>query len=160
MIAVGLGPGSYAGIRSAIALAQGWQLGREVKLLGVSSADCVAAQAVAEGITGKVVVTIDAHRGEFYLANYELTASSWRETQGVRLASKQAVIDSQAKGELVIGPEVKAVFQYGRAVWPRAGMLARMAVSRSDFIPGQDLRPLYLRETTFVKAPPSRLVPE
>src|SRR5215203_4547986 len=28
-IAVGLGPGSYTGIRSAIALAQGWQLARE-----------------------------------------------------------------------------------------------------------------------------------
>ena len=31
-IAVGLGPGSYTGIRGAIALAQGWQLGRGVGL--------------------------------------------------------------------------------------------------------------------------------
>ena len=38
-IAIGLGPGSYTGIRAAIALAQGWLLGREVKLLGVSSAE-------------------------------------------------------------------------------------------------------------------------
>ena len=30
-IAVGLGPGSYTGIRAAIALAQGWQLARAVK---------------------------------------------------------------------------------------------------------------------------------
>jgi tRNA threonylcarbamoyladenosine biosynthesis protein TsaB len=160
MIAVGLGPGSYGGIRSAIALAQGWQLGRDVKLVGVSSADCIAAQAVADGVTGNVVVTIDAHRGEFYLANYELTASFWRETQGLRLATKQAVLDCQAKGDLPIGPEVKAVFQNAREVWPRAAMLARLASERKDFVPGQDLKPLYLRETSFVKAPPSRLVPE
>ena len=42
-IAVGLGPGSYTGIRAAIALAQGWQLAREVKTLGVSSVAAMAA---------------------------------------------------------------------------------------------------------------------
>ena len=51
-LAVGLGPGSYNGIRLAIALAQGWQLARPVKLLGISSAECLAAQAQAEGISG------------------------------------------------------------------------------------------------------------
>ena len=35
VIAVGLGPGSYTGIRAAISVAQGWQLARGVKLLGV-----------------------------------------------------------------------------------------------------------------------------
>jgi tRNA threonylcarbamoyladenosine biosynthesis protein TsaB len=47
-IAVGLGPGSYTGIRGAIALAQGWQLGRGVQLLGISSVECLAAQAAEE----------------------------------------------------------------------------------------------------------------
>ena len=44
-IAVGLGPGSYTGIRGAIALAQGWQLGRGVNVLGISSVECLAAGA-------------------------------------------------------------------------------------------------------------------
>ena len=61
-LAVGLGPGSYNGIRLAIALAQGWQLARPVKLLGISSAECLAAQAQAEGIFGRVQVVIDAQR--------------------------------------------------------------------------------------------------
>src|SRR5438874_7806744 len=70
-LAIGLGPGSYNGIRLAIALAQGWQLGADaskIKLLGVSSADCLAAQAQMEGVTGRVKVVIDAQRGEFYVA--------------------------------------------------------------------------------------------
>src|SRR4051794_20423072 len=41
-VAVGLGPGSYTGIRAAIAFAQGWQLAREVKLVGISSVECLA----------------------------------------------------------------------------------------------------------------------
>src|ERR1700743_3518498 len=55
-IAVGLGPGSYTGIRSAISIAQGWQLARPIQLLGVSSANAIAAQAQAEGATGRVHV--------------------------------------------------------------------------------------------------------
>ena len=55
-IVVGLGPGSYTGIRGAIALAQGWQLASGVKLLGVSSVEGIAAQAQAEGIHGCVDV--------------------------------------------------------------------------------------------------------
>src|SRR6058998_2624395 len=54
-LAVGLGPGSYHGIRLAIAMAQGWQLAaadHQTKLVGISSADCIAAEAAREGIEG------------------------------------------------------------------------------------------------------------
>src|SRR5579859_6762493 len=40
-LAIGLGPGSYNGIRGSIALAQGWQLGAEIPVQGMSSAECV-----------------------------------------------------------------------------------------------------------------------
>src|ERR1700722_4432912 len=66
-VALGLGPGSYTGIRAAISIAQGWQLARAVKLIGVSSVECVAAQAAEDGITGRIGVVIDAQREEFYL---------------------------------------------------------------------------------------------
>src|SRR5215471_8932893 len=51
-VAVGLGPGSYSGIRAGIAFAQGWQLARNVKLIGVSSVECIAELAVADGLRG------------------------------------------------------------------------------------------------------------
>src|SRR5262245_8194490 len=72
-IAVGLGPGSYNGIRAGIAFAQGWQLARNVKLLGVSSVECIAEQARADGLTGAINVVIDAQRNEFYLGQYTLS---------------------------------------------------------------------------------------
>src|SRR6266566_7949577 len=53
-LAVGLGPGSYSGIRSAIALAQGWQLALGTRLLGVSSVECLALQARQDGLAGKI----------------------------------------------------------------------------------------------------------
>jgi tRNA threonylcarbamoyl adenosine modification protein YeaZ len=76
-VAVGLGPGSYTGIRSAIALAQGWELAageRDIKFIGLSSADCIAAEAQADGLKGSLAVVIDAQRNEFYLASYNMGA--------------------------------------------------------------------------------------
>ena len=59
-LAIGLGPGSYAGVRAAISLAQGWQLALGVKLLGVRSVEAVAAQAHmrANAHFGKIVLTV------------------------------------------------------------------------------------------------------
>ena len=158
-IVIGLGPGSYTGIRAAIALAQGWQLGRGVKLLGISSAECVAWQAQVEGMTGKVAVAIDAQRGEFYLAGYEISASGRREVSPLRLATLDEARAREQAGERLIGPEVARWFPGGQIVFPRAAMLARLAMGRGDFVPGEKLEPIYLRETTFVKAPAPRILP-
>src|SRR4051812_35448453 len=71
-VAVGLGPGSYNGIRAAIAFAQGWQLARGVKLLGINSVECIADQARLEGLTGIINIVIDAQRNEFYVGQHAL----------------------------------------------------------------------------------------
>jgi tRNA threonylcarbamoyladenosine biosynthesis protein TsaB len=159
-LAVGLGPGSYNGIRAAIAIAQGWQLGREVKLHGISSADCVAAQAYSEGMVGRIAVVIDAQRGEFYLANYELTVTDWQELQPLRLVSPNLVAGCEQNGELLVGPEVTRWFPHGRLVFPQASTLGKMALIGVNTSRGQELQPIYLRQTSFVKAPPPRILPE
>jgi len=155
-IAVGLGPGSYTGIRSAIAVAQGWQLARGVKLLGVSSAEAIAAQAIVEKILGRVNVVIDAQRNEFYLATYEVAPDGWREISPLIILSRAAIQSRAEAGEILAGPEVTKWFPSGRTFFPRAAALAELAARRSDFVPGEKLEPVYLRETNFVKAPPAR----
>ena len=158
-LAIGLGPGSYTGIRAAIALAQGWQLARGVKLLGISSAECVAAQAQAEGIARRVNVVIDAQRNEFYLAGYELGHETRRELQPLHLATLAEVQKLADAGETMIGPEITRWFPQGRVIIPRAGTLGKLALARIDFTAGEKLEPIYLRETKFVKAPLPRVVP-
>ncbi len=154
-IAVGLGPGSYTGIRAAISLAQGWQLARQVKLIGISTADCLAEQARSDGLRGRISVVIDAQREEFYLATYELDEKQSREIEPLRIANRDTV---QCDGSTLIGPEVTRWFPSGKTIFPRAGTLAGLASERSDFVPGEKLEPIYLRETKFVKAPPPRII--
>lgn len=155
-IAVGLGPGSYTGVRSAIAVAQGWQLALEVKLLGINSADVLATTARAARLTGRVAVVIDALRGEFYSASYEVTTDGWREVAPLQLLKREAVEALAAGGELLVSPDTKCPFAGARLLSPSAGELGRLASKRNDFQPGEKLEPIYLRETTFVKAPPAR----
>jgi tRNA threonylcarbamoyladenosine biosynthesis protein TsaB len=158
-IAVGIGPGSYTGIRIAIALAQGWQLGRGVKLLAVSSVECLAAQAQAERILGRVNVVIDAQRNEFYLARYAITPGERSQTEPLHLASIDEVESHLAAKEIVVGPEVTRWFDEGKVLVPDAATLGQLACCRTDFIAGEKLEPIYLRQTSFVKAPPPRIVP-
>jgi hypothetical protein len=41
----------------------------------------------------------------------------------------------------------------GKILFPSAATLGRLAAERSDFVGGDKLTPVYLRETNFVKAP-------
>jgi tRNA threonylcarbamoyladenosine biosynthesis protein TsaB len=159
VVAVGLGPGSYTGIRAAIALAQGWQLARGVKLLGVGSVECLAAQAGVERIFGRVNVVIDAQRNEFYLATYEISADGWREIEPLRISTFAEAQGRADAKEILIGPEVSHWFPDGRTLFPRAATLAEMAAGRNDFVAGEMLEPVYLRATNFVKTPPRNPIP-
>lgn len=155
-VAVGLGPGSYTGVRSAIAVAQGWQLAREVKLLGVSTVDCLAAQARDNALRGRVNFALDAQRNEFYLATYEIGNAEPRLVQPLRIVKREEVEQRAQAGELIAGPEVTRWFPSGKVLIPDAAVIAELAGSRTDFLPGDQLEPIYLREVSFVKAPPPR----
>ena len=115
-LAIGLGPGSYNGIRLAIALAQGWQLARPVKLLGISSVECLAAQAQAEGIFGRVEVVIDAQRNEFYLAGYDLSPNAARNRAAAPGHPGRG--PGPPAGGRLIGPEVSSSSRQPHSVPP------------------------------------------
>ena len=152
-LAIGLGPGSYTGIRAAIALAQGWQLARGTKILGIGSVECLAAQAQEQRYFGKVNIVINAQRNEFYLAGYELGEAVRREVECLRLASLGEVEAKINAGEMVAGPEVSRWFPSSRELFPSAAALGQLAVNRNEFVSGEKLEPIYLRETQFVKTP-------
>lgn len=157
-VAVGLGPGSYAGIRVAIAVAQGWQLARGVRLVGVSSVACLAAQLRAAGRTGRWTLAVDAQREEFYVGDWEVDAKGATAMGPLRLVSVTELGSRLASGEAVAGPEIVARFGRGLEVFPEAGMLGCLAAGEAVSVAGEMIEPVYLRPSAFVKAPPPRSV--
>lgn len=64
--AVGIGPGSFTGLRVGIAAMQGLAVAMGKPLVGVSAFD-----ALAHGTEGRIATWIDAWRGEVFAALYE-----------------------------------------------------------------------------------------
>lgn len=159
-VAVGLGPGSYTGIRSAIALAQGWQLAREVKLLGIPSVECLASQVFAMGIRGHASFIVDAQRNEFYLARYRFNEIGFDEIEPLHLANAAEVQSRIAEQQLLFGPEVSRSFSGATNLMPDAKALGQLACGKTNFLSGESLEPIYLREISFVKSPPLRIILE
>ncbi len=156
-IAVGLGPGSYSGIRAAIALAQGWQLARQIQVLGVGSAECLAAQAHSEGKRGAVHFLIDAQRAEFYCARAELAEAVPRVETLHIIGLEEA--RSLPPGTLFVEPALLQLLPNARALCPDAAALGKLASARGDFVSAEKLEPVYLRPASFLKAPPPRVIP-
>ncbi len=154
VLAVGLGPGSYTGVRVAISIAQGWQLARGVKLLGIGSHECLAAQAQVEKNFDRVNVVIDAQRNEFYLATYEISPEGWTEIESLRIVPLTELSSRASAGGIWAGPEATRWLPGGKILFPSAATLGRLAAGRSNFVGGENLTPIYLRETNFVKARP------
>jgi hypothetical protein len=81
------------------------------------------------------------------------------EAEPLRLVTLAEARRKVQDGAIFLGPEVSTWFPEARALFPRASTLGRLAQTRREFLPGEKLEPIYLRETNFVKAPPPRAIP-
>ena len=149
-ISIGIGPGSYTGIRSAIATAQGWQLARNTNLLPIPSAEILAANAAANGQRGETHFIIDAQRHEYYHTTWKLTEDNQSQTTPLHIITVTVAAELKTFGPDSAGlPSCEPLF-------PDAAILAQLAAGRTNFQLGETIEPIYLRPIEFTKAPPLR----
>lgn len=76
-IAFGRGPGSFTGLRTATAVAQGLGFGSGVPVLPIDTLLAVAEEAHGASGAERIVALLDARMGEVYFAGYERTPQGW-----------------------------------------------------------------------------------
>ncbi len=133
-IAVGLGPGSYAGTRIAISTAIGLHAGLRTELVGLPSACAMP------GDAGDYIVIGDARRQSFFFMH----VAARRCVDGPRLCSEEELRELLAgRHEPIFCSE--ALPQFGAVVLhPSAIILAQIAAA--EVATPLPLEPIYLRE--------------
>jgi tRNA threonylcarbamoyladenosine biosynthesis protein TsaB len=152
-IAFGRGPGSFTGLRTACAVAQGLAWGAGLPVLPLDTLLAVAEDARAREGVRRVVAVLDARMGEVYTAAWEHDGTAWREQTPAALCLPQQVV--VPAGFMLAG---NAFAAHGSrlppaaghiAAWPTAAALLRLAPSRfaagEAVAPSQAL-PLYSRD--------------
>ncbi|MGA3171753.1 MAG: tRNA (adenosine(37)-N6)-threonylcarbamoyltransferase complex dimerization subunit type 1 TsaB [Chthoniobacteraceae bacterium] len=134
-IVVGLGPGSYAGVRIAISAAIGLSVASGVELLGLPS--------VAALDEGEYLAIGDARRGSYYFAHIrdgELAAGPTlltREELDTRLASSENLPIFTSESLHLPRAQIK---------YPSPDRLGRLAIAGRAIHSRGTLEPLYLRD--------------
>ena len=124
-ILVGVGPGSFTGIRVGIAAAQGLAIGWGCEVAGMSSLALLAAGANHQG---QVAAALDGGHGELFVQQFDgRTAEPL--SQLFNLPPANAA--ERVTAELVVGPGAKALVESrgrGKAVeaWPSASEALRL----------------------------------
>jgi tRNA threonylcarbamoyladenosine biosynthesis protein TsaB len=107
-VVCGDGPGSFTSLRIAASIAKGIAVGRDIPLFAVSSLALIVAGNVRDGPRGvrRYLATLDALRGESYVAEFEHDAGVVWPVSDMRLvASAHVLATAEAAGARAVGPE-------------------------------------------------------
>jgi tRNA threonylcarbamoyl adenosine modification protein YeaZ len=148
------GPGSFTGVRIAIAAARGLALATGAKLYGTDSLTVMARDALAVGLLpkGPFAVAVDARRGMIYLGIYD--AAGERRDGPLLVSPDDAAHLVPRELSLAVGSGAALLAEScaGQArrietalpeLQPSAASLAKIALEARATVP--ILRPLYLR---------------
>lgn len=143
-IVVGVGPGSFTGIRVGIAAARALALAWGAALIGVSSLAALACAALRQDDAATQVVSLlDAHKGEVYAQRFVREAAEARAASEIIAVAPAAVWTALACAPCaVIGSGVPLVVPGAGVAWPRAEDY--LAAAR-DVRHHRAARPLYVR---------------
>ena len=164
-IVVGTGPGSFAGIRAALAFAQGFALGRPCEVLGLPSPCAIAAQL---GGKGPLAVIGDARRGKLWISlfdGFSLVRDIFQIDSGVSVGPVPTISGSVPTDEGSVPTDLSEVLVGSvptdcRVVTPDEARIGAMlkAAFGARYLGGQTPTAEGLR--TFAEANPSLLTPE
>ncbi len=148
-VAVGVGPGSFTGIRVGVAAARGLGFALKVPVLGVTSLQAIAVLARSLNANRRITVLLDAGRGEIHVQSFDHEALPLDNPQAMSSAGFLPYLSLDpvlicGSGSVMIAPEMLP----GNVKWAEdkfvatANAVARAVLHPQMIVPA---KPLYLR---------------
>jgi tRNA threonylcarbamoyladenosine biosynthesis protein TsaB len=153
LIATGIGPGSFTGLRIGIATAKGLAKAIRCPLAGIPTLDIIARGALPSSM--HIMPIVDAKKGEVFCALYNKDGSRLTDIMNLRPGGIAALVREDT---LFVGngcdiyrdiliKDLGPLYHEGPALlwYPRASVLAGIAQSLPTEDLSQDVQPLYIR---------------
>lgn len=135
-LAVGLGPGSFAGVRAAIACLQGLGIAWGLQPLGFPSAALLAAASGLEDVT----VVGDARRNTLWTVRYQVTDTAITQLGDFTLRRRDTFIPTTT----MVSPDAERLAQFALPKVTLSADLLASVVQRLGSTLTPDPKPLYL----------------
>jgi tRNA threonylcarbamoyladenosine biosynthesis protein TsaB len=157
-IAFGCGPGSFTGLRTACAVAQGLAFGANLKVLPVATLLAVAEEAryqQADALAQRrVQALLDARMDEMYTSNYDFDSGQWTQNGGCSLIKPEdlkCLADCTLAGNVFAGYGARLPGTLTRRfdAWPTATAILRLApalLAAGGALPAAQALPFYVRD--------------
>ena len=140
-IGVGVGPGSFTGVRVGLAFAKGLALAWDAPLVGIGSLEALAVSAESSGV---IAAAIDARRGRVYLQLFR-DGAPLTPPDVVEIEAAAHLVEENGAA-VVVGsgaPLLKPTGEPAPTAWPSPEALVRLA--QAAVLPTEPPLPLYLR---------------
>ena len=170
-LALGVGPGSAAGIRSTLAFALGWEAASRARMTAFSSMWGLAAQARLQAIQGEVTGAVAGPARQLYVSRFRIESHSILQLEPLEQIGRLDLRGRVRARDHWIGPDVGLWFDQSDPSIPE-----KIPVRRTDLLPSGTsvafLRhiecveaevkpePIALGMARFAKAPPPRNIPD
>ena len=152
--AVGLGPGSFSGLRTALAAAQGFAMPRTQPVTGINSALAIATDLARDEHTGPITVVGDARRNRLWFLTFQRNGTGCQPADDPPLIPESELAEALPQGALLATPDWDRIGERLTALrpdhvtladgpqLPRAQTIARLA--RDGTTQPLPLEPIYL----------------
>ncbi len=165
LYAVGLGPGNFTGLRIALSAVRALALPAQTDVIGVSSAEAVAARIQDEqSPTGRIVVVGDARRHRLWMGSFDTSQSPLRIEEAFSLIPIDEFANHLRQGDTVVSPDWDRLEAELRGIipaevtlieapqLPAAVDVARLARHRKVAgIASDPLEPIYMHPPVFIE---------
>jgi tRNA threonylcarbamoyladenosine biosynthesis protein TsaB len=173
VIVYGQGPGSFTGVRIGISIAQGLAYGLDKKMVGVSTLQAMAQQALQTAQSESVYAAIDARMGEVYFAHYlnhegvmvlqdkevVITPENLVETVKEKQLHKNSLLVGTGWAAYPLLQECFSMCKLSDIIYPNAVNMidaGKLLIEQNRAVAPEFATPVYLRDTVTWKKLPGR----